>query len=424
MPYTSNLGLPLIAAAQAQKHVPVNESLHRLDALCQLTVLDRNLTAPPGSPDEGDRYIVGATATGLWTGWEGSIVAYYDGAWTRLIPNEGWQAYIVDEDLLTVYDGAGNWDSIAGSSIAVLGDVDITTPSDGQMLQYNSSTAKWENVFTNLGQFKGAAVYKSGSTQATSAAHTAVTFDAELFDTDAFHSNSTNNSRITIPSGKGITKVRLTALLTLSTPSSGLMQAWICKNGESFPGQGGQTEGAALSGTDLVSIDTGPIECADGDYFEVKIWTGSAGSLTNTAATRFSIEVLDAYAENTPPLSRGAFGSFTGIKVLEEEVTCSGATTDTTGLARFPDRAIVLGASVLVTQAITGATSFGCGIAGQATKFGGTLGITLGSNNQGVIGPEAVYAITPVRLTANGSNFTGGKVRVAIHYIEVGGPTS
>jgi hypothetical protein len=48
---TSHLLLPYILAAQAQKHVTHNEALRILDGLVQLSVLDRDLTAPPGSPN-------------------------------------------------------------------------------------------------------------------------------------------------------------------------------------------------------------------------------------------------------------------------------------------------------------------------------------------------------------------------------------
>ena len=69
--------------------------------------------------------------------------------------------------------------------------------------------------------------------------------------------------------------------------------------------------------------------------------------------------------------------------------------------------------------AITGATSYDCGITGEAQKFGGSLGIAAGSTNRGVIGPQAFYADTPIRLTARGGNFTGGAVRIAIHLLTV-----
>ena len=52
---TTHLLLPYILAAQAQKHVTHNEALRILDGLVHLSVLDRDLTAPPGSPGDGDR---------------------------------------------------------------------------------------------------------------------------------------------------------------------------------------------------------------------------------------------------------------------------------------------------------------------------------------------------------------------------------
>ena len=107
-------------------------------------------------------------------------------------------------------------------------------------------------------------------------------------------------------------------------------------------------------------------------------------------------------------------GATTGMAVAEETLsTTSGASVSST--VAIPDRSICLGVSVRVTSAIIGPTSFDCGIAGEASKFGGTLGIAAGSVNRGVIGPTAFYADTPVVLAANGADFAGGEVRIAIH---------
>ena len=104
---TTNLLLPYILAAQAQKHVTHNESLRLLDGLVQLSVLDRDLTAPPGSLADGDRHIVASGGTGDWTGWDLNVALFTDGAWLRLPPRAGWRAWVEDEDLLLVYDGFG-----------------------------------------------------------------------------------------------------------------------------------------------------------------------------------------------------------------------------------------------------------------------------------------------------------------------------
>ena len=47
---TPRLALPVIEAAQAQKHVTHNDALTLLDCFTQLAVESRTLTAPPGSP--------------------------------------------------------------------------------------------------------------------------------------------------------------------------------------------------------------------------------------------------------------------------------------------------------------------------------------------------------------------------------------
>ena len=90
---TAHLALPFIMAAQAQKHVTMNEALRQLDGIVQLAILDRDLTDPPASPAEGDRYIPASGATGAWSGWEGSIAYWIDGAWMRILPSPGWMAW-------------------------------------------------------------------------------------------------------------------------------------------------------------------------------------------------------------------------------------------------------------------------------------------------------------------------------------------
>ena len=107
MPDTStHLLLPYLLAAQAQKHVTVNEALRLLDGLVQLAVLDRHLTAPPASPADGARYIVASGATGAWSGWDLNVAYRVDGAWMRLVPRPGWQAWVVDEASFLAWDGS------------------------------------------------------------------------------------------------------------------------------------------------------------------------------------------------------------------------------------------------------------------------------------------------------------------------------
>jgi len=112
-------------------------------------------------------------------------------------------------------------------------------------------------------------------------------------------------------------------------------------------------------------------------------------------------------------VAQQAHGAETRFVLLEEELSLSGASTDTT--TPIPNRAIVFAVTTRTTEPISGPASYDCGIAGEVDKYGGSLGIAAGSTNSGVTGPTAFYADTPIRLTANGAPFSGGKVRVAIH---------
>lgn len=235
MTSTARLGLPLIAASQSQKEVSHNEALAKLDTLAHLTILDRDLSAPPGSPSEGEAYLVGGGASGAWAGQGGNIAAYADGAWSFYAPFLGLLAFIADEETLAVYTALG--------------------------------------------------------------------------------------------------------------------------------------------------------------------WRDYAPLLTDVAI-----------------LNQTASGAQSQMCTVEEELSgLSGAYVETT--IAIPNRAVLWCVSSRTTTAITGASSYGCGISGEPTKFGGSLGIAEGSTNAGVIGPQAFYSDTKVRVTADGGNFSGGAVTLALHYL-------
>ena len=108
---TTHLLLPYLLAAQAQKHATHNEAVRLLDAIVQLSVLDRDLTAPPASPSDGDRYIVASGASGVWAGWDLNVTTWVDGVWMRLVPRPGWLAWIADEATFFVWNGSA-WQSV------------------------------------------------------------------------------------------------------------------------------------------------------------------------------------------------------------------------------------------------------------------------------------------------------------------------
>jgi hypothetical protein len=102
---TPRLGLPLIAAGQAQKHVTHNEALLDLDALVHLHVEAKGVTVPPAVPVEGTRYLVGAGASGGFANQGGRLAIFEDGGWRFLTPRRGWMASVGTSTVIEVFDG-------------------------------------------------------------------------------------------------------------------------------------------------------------------------------------------------------------------------------------------------------------------------------------------------------------------------------
>lgn len=92
---TPILEMDELAAAQDQPEVIVNAALRTLEAAVQISALGYQ-NDPPVSPSEGDRYLVGDTPTGAWSG-HAEEVAYYSGGWQFLEPMPGWRAYVVGD---------------------------------------------------------------------------------------------------------------------------------------------------------------------------------------------------------------------------------------------------------------------------------------------------------------------------------------
>lgn len=82
-----------------------------VDFLTQLTVLDRDLATPPGSPADGAAYIVAASPTGAWGGHAGHLARWSSvlTAWEFFTPQTGWRCWVADEAIeLKFYSGVWN----------------------------------------------------------------------------------------------------------------------------------------------------------------------------------------------------------------------------------------------------------------------------------------------------------------------------
>ena len=80
----------------------------------QDSVIDKDLTAPPGTPATGDRYLIGldtsaSVATGAWAGKDGQIAEYDGATWLFTVPVTGTFVSADDETGGLYYFGGITW---------------------------------------------------------------------------------------------------------------------------------------------------------------------------------------------------------------------------------------------------------------------------------------------------------------------------
>lgn len=105
----------------------VRRLFRAIQALVQANVISASISVPPGAPNNGDTYIVGAAPSGAWVG-QANNIAYWTtadpnnpgGIWEFYVPSAGWLAYNQFSSTLFYYTGTA-WQSISLSQGAVAG---------------------------------------------------------------------------------------------------------------------------------------------------------------------------------------------------------------------------------------------------------------------------------------------------------------
>ncbi|MBT9158796.1 MAG: hypothetical protein DDT26_00043 [Dehalococcoidia bacterium] len=108
MSTTPNLGLAQMPQNLTQPSVPYNDAMQVLDALAQLTPLDKDLNVPPVTvaTDVGKTWLVASAPTGAWAGQSGRIALCVGaGLWRFIAPKRGWRAFVLDENAGYWYNG-------------------------------------------------------------------------------------------------------------------------------------------------------------------------------------------------------------------------------------------------------------------------------------------------------------------------------
>lgn len=117
---TPVLGLPLLAAGQAQKEFFLNEALSLIDALHPRAVT-ASQPAPPASPAEGDCFRVTASASGAWSGHADCLAVMVAGDWRFIAPAEGMVIFDRAGDHLLVFRAA--WTQASAPALPSTGSV-------------------------------------------------------------------------------------------------------------------------------------------------------------------------------------------------------------------------------------------------------------------------------------------------------------
>lgn len=141
MPETTNLSISLVEQNQSQKEVTVNEAISVIDAIMNCGAISNNVNTPPDSPVPGSVYIIGNNASGEWENHNYQI-AYFQGIWKFIQPNEGISLWVNDEDCLYVFDGT-EWRTLltsGGNNSPDLEDFYFTDLAKNDVLQYTGSS--------------------------------------------------------------------------------------------------------------------------------------------------------------------------------------------------------------------------------------------------------------------------------------------
>ena len=200
--------------------------------------------------------------------------------------------YVADT---TNYAIAAKADLLVGTAADTL--AALTVGTNGQVLTCDSTVSptglKWATPAA--ASFVGCSVYKDTTDQTLSNdTDTVITFNAEEFDTDGFHDNSTNNSRITIPNGKG-GKYLIIATLAFSANATGVRAGYFKKNGSTNIILGYQYQ-TTSSFTFRASV-SGIVDLTAGDYIEhlgVQTSGGNLAVLYGQTQCRFGVVYLGA----------------------------------------------------------------------------------------------------------------------------------
>ena len=167
--------------------------------------------------------------------------------------------------------------------------------TNGQVLTADSTQADgviWATPATPSPTFVGASVYRTTDQTISNGTYTIITFDAETYDSDGFHSTVTNTGRMTVPSGKA-GKYLISGFAGFGANASGYRLIRLQKNGSTIS----YFSNLPFTGdTNTVQLSYA-IDLAVGDYIEINAYQNSGGNIGivgTSQYTTFQVSYLGA----------------------------------------------------------------------------------------------------------------------------------
>ena len=165
--------------------------------------------------------------------------------------------------------------------------------TNGQVLTADSTASTGLKWATASSSFVGCSLFQSGNQSVSTGAYTAITFDSESFDTDAFHSTSSNTSRITIPAGRAGKYLFTRQINWAGAIGSGSYVAFkLYLNGTDLASYG---TSALTSNGQMNNAASVIVNASVADYFEMYVYQNTGGSAsTQSNGTFFQCQYLGA----------------------------------------------------------------------------------------------------------------------------------
>jgi hypothetical protein len=200
-------------------------------------------------------------------------------------------AVTLTNDMATTITAAG--DIVVGTGSGTYDNLPIGTT--GQVLTADTTVSPYKVKWAAAGAgFVGCKLTKTAAQTISNNSATALTWDNEIFDTDGFHDNATNNTRITIPTGKD-GKYLVLIQNRWDTNATGTREHLVYKNGGSAEYQL-VTMTAASAGRTRYTASV-ILSLVAGDYLESMAYQTSGGNLAvdyTEQTMSFSVQYLGA----------------------------------------------------------------------------------------------------------------------------------